>query len=435
MASSLEFTPSVLQLPNFDANFDAFSAEGPDEYGGYTVTLKITLENKTANDWSSLEFCALVLNDAGQQIGETNNREEGIAAGDSAEFEHTIWNVSEALLNGDHKKYQALVKIFAATPNEHDLGSYPVPINSYQIVSLPEQIIDNQLQVIGGSIWRAEPDSEGDINIHAKLSAQNISSNRMPKVQFVANIKKGSEELLDAGATEELKLGDIQVIGSYGYSNEKDLKKATADCKIIYSLLVAEGSGSITGIDIHTAKQEIKETKKKLNWAKPAIEDSGEELGDIEDGDHEFFIAIEKNQRIRANVVYEVMDERYVGVYFGYEGGGVSSDGFFCLDSKFKGFISKDETDLPAKYLDKLYELQGFRSNFSDWEEIDDGSQVSDFGKKYLKNTNAVSNDNIWQYQSNGFLEQVLHALSNEWSLITTWPMSDESDDEDSLSA
>jgi hypothetical protein len=268
MASPLEFNSSVFQLPSFNVNFEEFSAEGPDEYGDYTVTLKIAVENQTKNDWNSLEFCALVLNDAGQQIGETNNKEDGIAAGESSEFELSIWRVSGALLNGDHKKYQAVVKIFAATPKEHDLGSYPIPVNSYQITPLPEQKIANQLQLIGGSIWRAEPDSEGDINIHAKLSVQNISSNRMPKVQFLANINKGSEELFDAGTTEELKLGDIQVIGSYGYSNEKDLKKAIADCKVIYSTLAAEGSGSIIGIEMHTTEQEIKEIKKKSSWPK-----------------------------------------------------------------------------------------------------------------------------------------------------------------------
>lgn len=69
---SIDFKTSVYQLPHFDVEIREFVAEGPDEYGDYTVTLKIDIENKTANDWSSLEFCALVLNDAGQQIGEVN---------------------------------------------------------------------------------------------------------------------------------------------------------------------------------------------------------------------------------------------------------------------------------------------------------------------------------------------------------------------------
>jgi hypothetical protein len=430
---SIDFKTSVYQLQHFDVEIREFFAEGPYEYGDYTVTLKIGIENKTGNDWSSLEFCALVLNDAGQQIGEVNSKEDGITAGDSSEFELSIWwRVAGGLLNGDHEKYRALVKVMATSPKEKELGSYPVPLENYVITPLPELKIENQILVIGGSIWRAEPDSEGDINIHAKLSVQNLSDNRIPRVQFVANITNDSQELFDAGSTEELKCGDIQLIGGYGYSDEKNLKNATADCKLVYSLLVAESTATISGIDMHINEQEIKKSKSKLSWPKSSEENSDDEkFDDIEGGGNEFFVAVEKSQRIRANVVYEEINGDYVGVYFGYEGGGVSSDGFFCLDSKFKGLVTKDETDLPAEYLDKLYELQGVRSNFSDWEENDDGSQVSDFGKKYLKNLSAVTYDNICQYQSKGFLEQVLQVISNEWSLITNWPISNESVDND----
>ncbi len=42
---------------------------------------------------------------------------------------------------------------------------------------------------------------------------------------------------------------------------------------------------------------------------------------------HEFIIQVnEKTKRIAANVVYEKVNKNYVGVYFGYEGGGVSSN-------------------------------------------------------------------------------------------------------------
>ena len=255
MSSSIEFSSSIFQLPVFGVVIQEFTAEGPDEYGDYRVLLKIKFENQTKNDWSSLEFCAVVLNDEGQQIGGINSKEEGIAAGESSELELSIWRVSGALLSGDHQKYQAVVKVMATAPQEKELGSYPVPLASYEIIPLPGVKIENQLLVIGGSIWRAEPDSEGDINIHAKLSVQNISSSRIPKVQFVANIAKDSEELFDAGSTEELKYGDIQVIGNYGYSNEKDLKNTIADCKIIYSSLVAESSALSTGIELHKTEQ------------------------------------------------------------------------------------------------------------------------------------------------------------------------------------
>jgi hypothetical protein len=281
---SVDFNTSVYQLPHFDVEIREFVAEGPDEYGDYTVTLKIDIENKTANDWSSLEFCALVLNDEGQQIGEVNSKEDGVTAGDTSEFELSIWRVAAGLLNGDHQKYRALLKVVAASPKEKELGSYPIPLENYAITSLPELKIENQILAIGGSIWRAEPDSEGDINIHAKLSVQNLSDNRIPRVQFVANITNDSEELFDAGGAEELKCGDIQLIGSYGYSDETNLKNATADCKLVYSLLVAESAATISGIDIHTNKQEIKKSKSNLTWPKSSEENSDDEvLQDIED--------------------------------------------------------------------------------------------------------------------------------------------------------
>ena len=65
MASPLEFSPSIFQLPIFGTAIQEFSAEGPDEYGDYTVSLKIAIENQTKSDWSLLEVCAAMLNGAG----------------------------------------------------------------------------------------------------------------------------------------------------------------------------------------------------------------------------------------------------------------------------------------------------------------------------------------------------------------------------------
>jgi len=308
MASPFEFNSSVLALPTFSADIQEFSAEGPDEYGDFTVTLKIAVENQSSNDWSSLEFCALVLNDAGQQIGEANSKEGGIPAGDSSEFELSICRVSGALLNGDLKKYQTVIKIFAAASKELDLGCYPVPINSYQITPLPELKIENQFQVIGGSIWRAQPDSEGDINVHAKLSVQNISSARFPQVQFVANITKEDEVLFDAGTSEELKLGDMQVIGSYGYGSEQDLKNTIADCKINYSVLVGEANTSIKGIDVRITEQEKKDVKKKLVWPKSSDKDSDDE--EAEDEDEEINLPINlKEMYMSSKLVFKLVIE------------------------------------------------------------------------------------------------------------------------------
>ena len=143
MSSSLNFDTSIFQLPFFGAEIEEFSAEGPDEYGDYTVSLKISIENQTKNDWSSLELCAVVLNDAGQQIGESNSKEEGIASGDSSELELSIWRVAGALLTGDRQKYQALVKVMATSPKERELGSYSVPLEAYEITSLPGLEIEN----------------------------------------------------------------------------------------------------------------------------------------------------------------------------------------------------------------------------------------------------------------------------------------------------
>ena len=256
MPTLVEFSESVYKLPAFDTAIQEFSAEGPDEYGDYTITLRIMIENQSKVDWSSLELCAIVLNDSGQQIGGANTKEEGILAGESGELEITIWKVAGFLLTGDLNKYRTVIKLFAAAPKEKDLGSYAFSEFDYEITSIPGVEIDNEILILGGSLWREEPDSSGDINIHGSISVQNLSSSRIPRVQFVASIIKDGEELFDAGSHEELKLGDIMVIGSYGYSSEEDLKRVKADCKIIYSSLVAESSALISGINVRMTEQE-----------------------------------------------------------------------------------------------------------------------------------------------------------------------------------
>ena len=363
--SSVDFKTSVYQLPHFDAEMREFVAEGPDEYGDYTVTLKIDIENKTTNDWSSLEFYALVLNDVGQQIGGVNSKEEGVAAGDSSEFQLSIWRVAGGLLNGDHKKFRALVKVMATNPKERELGSYPVPSENYVITPLPELKIENQILAIGGSIWRAEPDSEGDINIHAKLSVQNLSSNRIPRVQFVANIINDSEELFDAGSTEELKYGDIQLIGGYGYSDEKNLKTATADCKLIYSLLVAESSASISGIDLHTTEQEIKKSKSKSSWPKSSEENSDDEdLEDIKDNEVDIPINLKEmnmSSKLLFKLVIEDSGEEVFSKPLSYETvanivssyeDADESNGFFALAAQHPASTVREN----VAYKDKLSE-------------------------------------------------------------------------------
>jgi hypothetical protein len=365
MSSPLEFSPSIFQLPIFGAAIQEFSAEGPDEYGDYTVSLKIAIENQTKSDWSLLEVCAVGLNDVGQQIGEVNSKEEGIAAGESSELELSIWRVAGTLLNGEHQKYHAAIKIFAATTKEKDLGSYLVPVINYEITPLPELKIENELLVIGGSLWRAEPDSEGDINIHANLSVQNISNARIPKVQFVASITKGSEELFDAGSSEELKLGDIQVIGSYGYSNEKDLKNASIACKIIYSSLAAECSLSIAGIDINTTEQETKKSKKSQSWPKPSSDDSDdEELNDIEDNEVDIPINL-KEMNMSSKLVFKLVVEdsgkevftkplsyeTVANIASSYEDSD-ESNGFFALAAKHPASSVREN----IAYKDKLSE-------------------------------------------------------------------------------
>ena len=130
---------------------------------------------------------------------------------------------------------------------------------------------------------------------------------------------------------------------------------------------------------------------------------------------HEFIIQVnEKTKRIAANVVYEKVNKNYVGVYFGYEGGGVSSDGFFCLDSKFKGVVTKDETDIPGQFTENLYELQRIRAQFSDWDENEDGSQASAFAMQYQPDTEGSN----WEHSSESFDSRVWSSLYHKWSLI-----------------
>lgn len=261
------FDTSIFQLPHFKTEILSFDAEGPDEYGDYTITIKFTVKNNTSKPWHLVEFYASLMNDKGQLIGDGQAKEErSINSQEEEEFEISMWSVAKPLCSGDLSKYSANIKVLASKFEETDIGTYGISDTPFEITPINGSKLSDEVSVIGGALWRSLPDESNDINVHTTLSVQNLSFNRITHLQFVVNVSNESEELFDAGGTDEVKPYDIQILSNYGYGSEDDLAGGVkADCKIYYSSLCAESSASTLNLKLinQSSDDEAEESNKK----------------------------------------------------------------------------------------------------------------------------------------------------------------------------
>jgi hypothetical protein len=133
----------------------------------------------------------------------------------------------------------------------------------------------------------------------------------------------------------------------------------------------------------------------------------------------EHFFAADERWGIRANVLYTESRIGKIGVYYGYEGGGAYSDGYFWIDNTDDLIIEFDPSEFPEEVRETLELLWIEKSKYEE-HKIAEGSP-SKLAMSQKKKKNTVTSDDRWVFCSSGCSRTVIHLLSQEWSLSVRW--------------
>jgi len=242
--TKIEIAPLAAGLPECQVEISGVEAEGPDDDGDYRFTIKYTLTNETDQDWEQIETRTQILNASGQIVDETRDtNEQTISAGETAEFEASLWSVKGKLLGANPDQCHVIVSTIANGFGQEKLGEIAIPQTPFEPIPLKPTRIGDAVQLISGSLWKTEPDDDKDCRVEIKALIQNLTRLHLPEVKIVAEVTdKQGRELTDAGGYDEVRPGNLVIINGSGYAKEKKFAGAKAQLAIRAYWPVAAGA-------------------------------------------------------------------------------------------------------------------------------------------------------------------------------------------------
>ena len=132
--------------------------------------------------------------------------------------------------------------------------------------------------------------------------------------------------------------------------------------------------------------------------------------------------SVDDQDQILVNLVYQKINNDFIGCYFGYEGGGAFSDGLFWIDEN-KIFVHEwNVIEFPENFQKILNELIVIRDEFGGFGLQDEDIGVpSPKGWKFADSDTVEEYDEHWEYRSDQFEEDVINLVSQNWSLSMRW--------------
>lgn len=177
--------------------------------------------------------------------------EQTISAGTFCEFEAVLWGVNSKLLGTIPEKAHVVVSVIACGKSQENLGEIAIPEEPYTKVALKPTRVGDILSVVSGSLWKTEPDDDKDVRVEVKLLVQNLTNKHFPQVSLIAGVRDISgEDMTDASGSDEIRPGDVCVVGGIGYGKDKDMKGAQASLSISAFWPFASGVGQQQGMTI-----------------------------------------------------------------------------------------------------------------------------------------------------------------------------------------
>jgi hypothetical protein len=254
----LAFAPSPLGLDKCDISIVEVKGEGPDSDGGISIEIKYEVTNKSDEDWEYLVARTQLLDANGLPLEESlDTYEQTIAAGDTGELEAYLgWRIKFKSLGATPERTKVLVNLVACGTRMQKLGEFDVPATAFDVVPLKSTKVGNVLQLVSGSLWKTEPDSDKDSNIQVRALVQNLTAMHVHEVQLIAEVtdKAGRDITNATNGSEEVRPGDVCLISSSGYGKDKQFKGAKVALSLRAYFPVATGLSQHFGIEIHESE-------------------------------------------------------------------------------------------------------------------------------------------------------------------------------------
>jgi hypothetical protein len=365
-SKGLALAPNPLGLASCVVKVIEITGDGPDKDGDVRVELKYEVNNKTNEDWDYLVVRVQLLDSQGQVVEETRDtQEQTIAAGDSAEFESSLWGVKFKALGSAPEKAGVLVSAIGCALARQKLGEMDVPAEPFQAVQLPRVKVGDVVQLVSGSLWKTEIDSDKDSRIEVKALVQNLTALHLHEVKIIAEITyKAGREITDVNGSDEIRPGDICVISGSGYAKDKLFKGAKIALSLSTYFPVATGIDQHSGIKI--SAPEVSDQSDDED--DEPVDDDASRDSDRQDGPNDWKINAGWENRDEDKLICrwivcwkELEDDHIVGAVAGYSGHGA-----FEVE-RFYG--SLDEGELTSLWVDSTDRVTDEEIDF---DELDD---------------------------------------------------------------
>jgi hypothetical protein len=318
--SSITLAPIPLDLADCPVSIKEVTAEGPNDDGELSITVKYEVTNDTDDDWEYLEVRIQLLSAAGQIVEESRDtQEQTISAGDNAELESSFWGVKAKALGNNPEKAHVVVSVIASGFGQEKLGEIAIPETPFETVALKPVKIGEALQLISGSLWKTEPDDDKECRVEIKALVQNLTDKHLPEVKIVAEVTdKTGRELTDAGGQDEVRPGNVVIINGSGYAKEKKFAGAKADLSLRVYWPVAAGASQRQGMAVAAAESSESGSS---SWPFPTGDDAADRNANVSEG-----LSINggwEGTKCRWFVAWKVVSETEIaGAVAGYSGGG-----------------------------------------------------------------------------------------------------------------
>ena len=281
VVDSIKLAALPAGLASFEINIKSVTSEGSDSDGDLSISVTYEVNNQSDEDWEYLTVRTQLLNAAGQIVEDMQDtHEQSFDAGETEELQASFYGVKAKFLGANPEKAHVIINAVASILIQQKLGQIDIPANAFEVTALRPIKLGETVQIISGSLWKAEPDDDMDSRIEVKALIQNLTNKSLPLVKLAAEVKdKKGNEVADAGGCEEVRPGSIVTISGSGYTKDKKLIGAKADLAVLVYTPVAAGVSQHCGVQITSDAQtdEGHESGDGITWPAAGQSDSSED--------------------------------------------------------------------------------------------------------------------------------------------------------------
>jgi hypothetical protein len=214
--------PDLLEFP---LSITDVEAEGPDDEGNLRVTVKYSVTNEINEDWEHLSTRAQLLTASGLIVDETSDSlKQSVSAGEEVDLETSFWSVKANMLGDNPEKAHIVLSVIASVFGQQKLGEVSIPGEPWSIVPIKTAEIEGIVKLVSGSLWKTEPNDDGDSYVQIKALVQNLTAKHLPEVRITGEVNDNrGKEIADASGYDEVRSGCLATIEGSNYVNDKKL--------------------------------------------------------------------------------------------------------------------------------------------------------------------------------------------------------------------